>query len=124
MQFNPPAQLITSTDLTALCLECERMATLHFDLPIPDNITLVALQGAILKWTLLANGENIGSGGANCPLCHLFSTYCRYCYGCPVREHTGCENCEGTIYVTYRHDSTTENAAKMRDFLIALLPSV
>lgn len=56
-----------------------------------------ALEGSIAKWKAIEEGHGEDHGLENCPLCKLFHTG-EVCDGCPVKEETGKDFCEGTPY--------------------------
>lgn len=84
--------------------------------------TLEALLGSIAKWRGIVAGTMKDEGQDNCPLCQTF--YRGDCDGCPVKEHTGEELCQGTPYMDYTEERRypVEVAQAELDFLISLLP--
>ena len=95
--------------------------------------TLIALKGSIRKWerVLLGTGKELGV--KNCPLCKIFNTAVNCCFGCPVMEKTGFDQCNGTPYREWvdsrRHrsqnnltDAQTLAAKHELEFLKSLLP--
>lgn len=102
--------------------------------------TLEALKGSIKKWKrIVASTKALDQAVNNCPLCGLF--FCdNDCEGCPVREKTEQNSCEGSPYIKWHlHNLESHSyigsmhriprcreclrlAREERDFLISLLP--
>ena len=61
--------------------------------------TKAALEESIEKWRQIERGEMWDEGSHNCALCCEFFQNC--CYECPVREHTGKANCDGTPFMEW-----------------------
>lgn len=95
-----------------------------------DADTLKALQGSIEKWEAIVAGTGEDKGAKNCPLCQMFhpdyvepETFAESCNGCPVKDRTKQDGCNGSPYMEFCEDATTENAQKELDFLKSLLPA-
>ncbi len=71
-----------------------------------DPETLATLRGSITKWRAIVDGTGVDKGVKNCPLCARFFGLENpdepeddtMCFGCPVREDSGEDNCGGTPY--------------------------
>lgn len=93
-----------------------------------DAETLAALKGSIAKWEAIVAGTGREDGPNNCPLCKMF--YFKVdCKGCPVRERTGKEACQGTPYEDFVRARNrgwsgvmADEAQHELDFLKSLLP--
>lgn len=94
-----------------------------------DARTLEALKGSIKKWEGIALELKENHGTHDCPLCQLF--HGGRCEGCPVKERTGLDCCDGTPYwdyVRYADEYGTVSgyalaiADKELEFLRSLLP--
>lgn len=85
-----------------------------------DDKTLEALKGSIKKWEGIVAGTIENQGALNCPLCQLFNTSDE-CDGCPVKERTGEDFCEGSPYYSYEQKVQGSAQAEL-DFLKSLLP--
>lgn len=93
-----------------------------------------ALRLSIKHWDRLTTGtqkRGEGPNGDDCPLCAEYRKSERtLCEGCPVREHTGEEFCEGTPWRNAMHSWINHGpspqfqaAAKIElEFLRSLLP--
>lgn len=87
------------------------------------------------KWVDIVDNDDIDNGREDCLLCHAFFGTCA---GCPIKEHTGISNCDGSPYVDWstHHamdhysavysrcmcDRCTELATAMLDFLDDVIP--
>jgi hypothetical protein len=64
--------------------------------------TKTALLGSIEKWEKIADATGVDRGAENCPLCQKFlknrGVTGKACAGCPVKESTGMQYCDGTPY--------------------------
>jgi len=54
------------------------------------------LELSIQKWEDIVNGVGEDEGRYNCALCYVY--YDKDCKGCPVKERTGHDSCDGTPY--------------------------
>lgn len=59
-----------------------------------------ALEGSIRKWERILIGSGEDHGDTNCPLCKVFNKD-NGCRGCPVRNATGKDWCDGTPYIRW-----------------------
>ena len=96
--------------------------------------TLKALRGSIKKWEKIVAGTGEDDGCNNCPLCDLFFNKTGSCFGCPVMDKTGRDECVGTPYGAWRWthednfpltaDTPEQKTAARRElkFLKSLLP--
>jgi hypothetical protein len=94
--------------------------------------TLAALKGSIEKWRKIVDGTGKDEGPKNCPLCQTFRVWDESsvdCTGCPVKERTGRDGCDGSPYYDWEDaedDSADEREAAARaelEFLRSLLPA-
>lgn len=71
-----------------------------------DEKVIEALMGSIAKWQAIVDGTGVDRGADNNPLCHIFHGAFRTdgieeCDGCPVKEVTKQDGCQGTPYQDY-----------------------
>ena len=80
--------------------------------------TLKALKASIAHWERIVAGEEASAGGSNCALCQHFGDFCfisergAITEVCPVSLVTGDEDCEGSPYHNFVHQSEKESRAK------------
>jgi len=102
------------------------------------------LEGSVDKWLKIYYNRGEDHGRFDCPLCLMYDgeDYCNedeeegdllMCFGCPVAEETGKENCAGTPYKKWFDnfgrceerkvvDETSKDLAKAElDFLVSIL---
>ena len=95
-----------------------------------------ALECSIMKWEMIVKVLESDSfifplkdgGTITCALCHMFngraSSLRNYCKGCPIREHTGFNECIKTPYNDYYNAMDNKDALKAAkeevEFLISL----
>ena len=73
--------------------------------------TLKALEGSIAKWEGIVRSTKAEDRGmSNCPLCRLF--FNPYCFGCPVKEKTGMNGCQGSPYQDWDSHYKNSHAVK------------
>ena len=77
---------------------------------------LTAIRGSIEKWDKISKGEMEDERSANCPLCQMCGDLTA-CDNCPIYEKTGEEQCNGTPYIAWSREQTSENARDFRDWL-------
>ena len=73
------------------------------------------LELSIEKWQDIVDGTGKCDGIYNCALCEKYvKDFSPYCKGCPVKEKTHKQFCQGTPYAKYsneldkyKHDTTT-----------------
>jgi len=80
------------------------------------------LEVSIQKWEDIVNGTGHDLHASNCALCHTHPS----CIGCPIKELTGQEECEGTPYYKYHtaygFTDKQEAAKEELEFLKSLRP--
>ena len=94
--------------------------------PTKQTETRVALNESVKHWDRLANGtsaKNEGTGHRSCALCAIFYID-GACNGCPVKNATGFNFCEGSPYIAVNGNYGGKDnprfqakAAKFRDWL-------
>jgi hypothetical protein len=75
---------------------------------------IALLNQGILKWERLANNKD--NEEDNCPLCYEYNkrsaNSVSYCDGCPIKENTGQQCCNGSPYEAWLNYSTITIGAK------------
>lgn len=109
-----------------------------------ERETRTALAKTVRRWRRVArqsDGEVVVAGPRECALCGLFSDFVNWrvnaedrCFGCPVRDATGQDSCQGTPYGSFvdaalaagwrSNKSVRAAAVEMTKFLEGLRPEL
>lgn len=75
----------------------------------PSRIELI--KGSIKKWQAIIDRTGEDNGHNDCPLCRRYNKFSG-CNGCPVRNKTHLDGCEGTPYICWCGYQTTYGSPK------------
>ena len=67
----------------------------------------IALRKSIRKWQKIVNGTGVDNGTDNCALCAEF--HAENCTGCPIKEITHEQCCNGTPYELWENEYLNAN---------------